>query len=98
MWKERCTIKALTNNFKTIDLIMHKIGFYRDENGDLNIQGIKITSLAEKYGTPLFIYDAGLMKERCNTFFNTIKEVQGNIHYAVKACLLYTSPSPRDLP
>ena len=85
MWKERCTIKALTNNFKTIDFIMHKIGFYRDENGELNIQGIKITSLAEKYGTPFFIYDAGLMKERYNTFFDTIKEVQGNIHYAVKA-------------
>ena len=43
---------------------MHKIGFYRDGNGELNIQGIKITSLAEKYGTPFFIYDAGLMKER----------------------------------
>ena len=64
---------------------MYKIGFYRDESGDLNIQGIKITSLAKKYGTPLFIYDAGLMKERYNTFLNTIKDVQGKIHYAVKA-------------
>ncbi|MDC3116657.1 diaminopimelate decarboxylase [Alphaproteobacteria bacterium] len=64
---------------------MHKVGFYRDKNGDLNIQGIKITTLAEKYGTPLFIYDAGLMKERYNTFLDTIREVKGNIHYAVKA-------------
>ena len=64
---------------------MSQIGFYRDENYDLNVQGIKISSLAEKYGTPLFIYDASLMKERYNVFLDTIKEVKGNIHYAVKA-------------
>ena len=52
---------------------MSQIGFYRDENNDLNVQGIKISSLAEKYGTPLFIYDAGLMKERYDTFFDTVK-------------------------
>ena len=64
---------------------MSQIGFYRDENDDLNVQGIKISSLAEKYGTPLFIYDASLMKERYDVFLNAIKEVKGNIHYAVKA-------------
>ena len=64
---------------------MSQIGFYRDENDDLKVQGIKISSLAEKYGTPLFIYDAGLMRESYNVFFDTIKEVKGNIHYAVKA-------------
>ena len=64
---------------------MNQIGFYRDENDDLNVQGIKISSLAEKYGTPLFIYDASLIKERYDVFLETIKEVKGNIHYAVKA-------------
>ena len=64
---------------------MNQIGFYRDENNDLNVQGIKISSLAEKYGTPLYIYDAGLMKERYDTFLDTVKDVKGNIHYAVKA-------------
>ena len=63
---------------------MNQIGFYRDENDDLNVQGIKISSLAEKYGTPLFIYDASLMKDRYDVFLETIKEVKGNIHYAVK--------------
>ena len=37
---------------------MSQIGFYRDENYDLNVQGIKISSLAKKYGTTLFIYDS----------------------------------------
>ena len=64
---------------------MFPIGFYRDENGELNVQGIKINTLAAKYGTPLFIYDTGLMKERYEVFLNTVKSVKGNIHYAVKA-------------
>ena len=64
---------------------MYPIGFYRDESGELNVQGIKIDDLAEKYGTPLFIYDTGLMKERFKVFLNTVKSVKGNIHYAVKA-------------
>ena len=60
-------------------------GFYRDENGELNVQGIKVNTLTAKYGTPLFIYDTGLMKERYEVFLNTVKNVKGNIHYAVKA-------------
>mgnify|MGYP004093098915 CR=1 FL=1 len=53
---------------------MSQIGFYRDKNDDLNVQGIKISSLAEKYGTPLFIYDAGLMRESYDIFLDAIKE------------------------
>ena len=64
---------------------MFPSGFYRDENGELNVQGIKIDALTAKYGTPLFIYDTGLMKERYEVFLNTVKNVKGNIHYAVKA-------------
>ena len=64
---------------------MFPSGFYRDENGELNVQGIKIDALTTKYGTPLFIYDTGLMKERYELFLNTVKCVKGNIHFAVKA-------------
>ena len=64
---------------------MYPIGFYRDENGELNVQGIKISTLTEKYGTPLFIYDTSLMKERYKVFQDTVKDVKGKIHYAVKA-------------
>ncbi len=60
-------------------------GFYRNKNGELNVQGIKIDALSAKYGTPLFIYDTGLMKERYEVFLSTVKNVKGNIHYAVKA-------------
>ena len=64
---------------------MFPTGFYRDKNGELNVQGLKIDDLTAKYGTPLFIYDTGLMKEKYEVFLNTVKNVKGNIHYAVKA-------------
>ena len=64
---------------------MFPSGFYKNKNGELNVQGIKIDALTAKYGTPLFIYDTGLMKERYEVFQNTVKSVEGNIHYAVKA-------------
>ena len=64
---------------------MYPAGFYRDANDELSVQGIKISALTAKYGTPLFIYDTSLMKERYKVFQNTVKNVNGKIHYAVKA-------------
>ena len=64
---------------------MYPIGFYRDANNELSVQGIKIDALTAKFGTPLFIYDTGIMKERYKVFQNSVKNVKGNIHYAVKA-------------
>jgi len=64
---------------------MYPLGFYRDKNGELSVQNIKVSELAKKYGTPLYIYDSEIMKERYDIFFDTIKEVKGSIHYAVKA-------------
>jgi diaminopimelate decarboxylase len=64
---------------------MHSSGFYRNNNEELCVQGILVSDLAKKYGTPLFIYDSGLIKERYNVFLDTVACVGGNIHYAVKA-------------
>ena len=64
---------------------MNPIGFYRDNSGTLSVQNININDLAKKYGTPLFIYDSGLMKERYNAFVEATSHLNGNIHYAVKA-------------
>ena len=64
---------------------MHSLGFYRNSTQEICVQGIPVSDLAHKYGTPLFIYDCGLMKERYSTFLDTVANVRGNIHYAVKA-------------
>ena len=61
------------------------LGFYRDNNGMLCVQNNKVSDLTKKYGTPLFIYDSGLMRERYNAFLDVVKNVRGNVHYAVKA-------------
>ena len=47
---------------------MNLPGFYRDHNQTLCVQDLKISDLAKKYGTPLFIYDTGLMKQRYEAF------------------------------
>jgi diaminopimelate decarboxylase len=64
---------------------MNLPGFYRDHNQTLCVQDLKISDLAKKYGTPLFIYDTGLMKQRYEAFLDAVSPVKGNIHYAVKA-------------
>ena len=56
---------------------MHSSGFYRNNNEELCVQGILVSDLAKKYGTPLFIYDSGLMKERYNVFLDTVANVKG---------------------
>ena len=42
---------------------MNSVGFYRNNIGTLSVQNLNINDLAKKYGTPLFIYDGGLMKK-----------------------------------
>ena len=64
---------------------MNSSGFHKNCNEELCVQGIPISDLAKKYGTPLFIYDSGLMKERYNSFLEIVANVKGKIHYAVKA-------------
>ena len=83
--EEKMLLQNLHKSLQKNRLFMYTSGFYRDENNELNVQGIKLESLTEKYGSPLFIYDTGLMKERYEVFQNTVKSVEGNIHYAVKA-------------
>ncbi|MFL2828161.1 MAG: diaminopimelate decarboxylase [Candidatus Puniceispirillales bacterium] len=64
---------------------MYSLGFHRNNKEELCVQGIPISDLVHKHGTPLFIYDSTLMEERYNAFLETVSIVKGNIHYAVKA-------------
>ena len=45
----------------------------------------KLISLAKSYGTPLFVYDGDLMKERYHDLFRFIPHRRLHIHYALKA-------------
>lgn len=59
-----------------------------NEKGHLTIAGIDTVSLAEKYGTPLYVMDEDLIREHCRTFKNSIEKYyngEGMTCYASKA-------------
>lgn len=65
-----------------------------NEKGRLQIGKSDAVSLAEKYGTPLYVMDEELLRENCREYKNSMDEFyngQGTVLYANKAlCTLYT--------
>ncbi len=59
----------------------------KNEKGHLTIGGVDTIELANTYGTPLFVYDTALIRNRARGFINTFKEygVQAQVAYASKA-------------
>ncbi|RDW22002.1 diaminopimelate decarboxylase [Oceanobacillus chungangensis] len=61
--------------------------FKVNQHGHLEIGGIDTTMLAEKYGTPLYVYDVAMIRNNARTFVHTFKElgVKAKVAYASKA-------------
>ena len=61
----------------------------RDKDGRLTFAGMDLTALAERYGTPLYIYDEERARERCRTYLSAAKDAFGDgrcqVLYASKA-------------
>lgn len=57
------------------------------ENKILNIGGVAVNILAEKYGTPLFVFDKKIIDGTCKTYKSALEKYYGNgiISYASKA-------------
>ncbi|MHC5408038.1 diaminopimelate decarboxylase [Listeria seeligeri] len=55
--------------------------------GHLEIGGVDTLKLAEKYGTPLYVYDVALIRDRARGFKKTFEElgVKAQVAYASKA-------------
>jgi diaminopimelate decarboxylase len=47
--------------------------------------GVPVTKVAEKYGTPLYIYSASLIRARYDIFDNAFSDVPHTVCYSVKA-------------
>lgn len=58
-----------------------------NEKGHLEIGGVDTIELANQYGTPLYIYDVALIRERARNFQKTFKNlgVKAQVAYASKA-------------
>ncbi|WP_270279931.1 diaminopimelate decarboxylase [Vagococcus bubulae] len=56
-------------------------------NGELTLHGHKLTDIAKKYGTPLFVYDEVMIRNQCRRFHTALKEsgLSYTISYASKA-------------
>lgn len=68
--------------------MMHLYGTQSiDENGQLTIGGTSAVTLANTYGTPLYVYDTALIKERARDFMQTFENegVKAQVAYASKA-------------
>ncbi len=48
-----------------------------NEQGHLCFAGMDTVTLAEKYGTPLYLMDADRIRERCRTYMNAMQEAFG---------------------
>lgn len=62
--------------------------FSRDGGGVLHVGGLPLTDLAEEFGTPLFVYDAGVMRRTYRALRAALAGF-AEIDYSVKA-----NPSP----
>lgn len=67
--------------------MVHLYGTQTIENGHLYIGGVDTVELAKEYGTPLFVYDTALIRERARGFKNTFEKlgVTAQVAYASKA-------------
>lgn len=68
-------------------MIIDNHPFQYNHLGHLEIGGIDTIKLAEKYGTPLYVYDVSIIRDNCRTFINTFKklDVSAQVAYASKA-------------
>ena len=60
----------------------------RNTEGELCLAGLSLRSLAEKYGTPLYLYDEARIRERCRTYLSAVNEAfsgRGKVLFASKA-------------
>lgn len=60
----------------------------RLEDGELTFRGQRLTSLAKKYGTPLYLYDEEKIREKCRAYLGAVRAGFGSrakVLYASKA-------------
>ena len=58
---------------------------FRYHDGSLHCEGVNLERVAEKYGTPLYVYSAGTILDHCRRLDASLGEIDHLICYAVKA-------------
>jgi len=73
---------------KTAELIGN---LFPDSGSELHLGGLKVSSLVERFGTPLFVYDESILRKRWDTLRSTFPACF-DLYYSVKA-----NPNPNIL-
>lgn len=68
-------------------MIIDNHPFFVNEKGHLEIDGADTVDLANKYGTPLYVYDVSIIRNNCRAFIDTFNKlgVKAKVSYASKA-------------
>ena len=53
--------------------------------GTLSIDGVSLRAIADEFGTPVFVYSWSSIRESFESIQRSVRRIQGNIYYAVKA-------------
>lgn len=59
--------------------------FHTYHNNELYCEEVRLSDIAEKYGTPVYVYSKKSMLKRLNTFREAFRELEHRIFYAVKS-------------
>ncbi|HZW38865.1 MAG TPA: diaminopimelate decarboxylase [Ignavibacteriaceae bacterium] len=62
-----------------------KSDYFNYKNNKLFCEDVSVQQLAEKYGTPLYIYSHNFFKDRYHEFTNAFSSIDHQIFYAVKS-------------
>lgn len=67
------------------DTLSSGIGFHRDAAGELLCEDVPLTEIAERFGTPLYVYSRAAITERYRAYETAFGDEPHQICYAVKA-------------
>ena len=59
----------------------------RNSQGEISIGEVSVTDLAQKYGTPLYVFDEADVRKRARDYVAafTVSDIETSVHYAGKA-------------
>ena len=80
----RCVGEVGVRAVTTFDLSLLPVSATTDADGRVAIAGVDLASLAEEFGTPLFVYDEDDIRQRCRAYRAALGD---GVAYASKAFL-----------
>ena len=60
--------------------------FHRDANGHLLVDSTPLAEIADRLGTPLYVYSGNGIRDAFISFASAVAPVAGNVHCITKKC------------